>query len=194
MATQPIRMSLVTNWWALAIRGIAAILFGIAAFLVPGITFAALVLLFGAFAFVDGIFAIAAGVRSGRRHEQWLPMILLGIVGVLAGIYTTIWPIVTALALVYVIASWAVVAGILEIIAAIRLRKKITHEWLLALAGVASIAFGVLLFLAPASGAVVLVWWVGAYALVAGALLLALAFRIRRVDREVLSYPERLAA
>jgi uncharacterized membrane protein HdeD (DUF308 family) len=194
MATELVRPRLITNWWALAIRGIAGILFGIAAFLVPGITLVALVYLFAAYAFVDGLFSIAAGIKRGRHGNRWLWMILQGFVGLAAGIVAASWPAVTALVLVYIIAGWAIASGVLEITAAIALRKKITREWLLVLAGIASIAFGVLMASAPAPGALVLVWWIGAYALVIGVLLLVLAFRVRSADSYILRHPESLAA
>jgi uncharacterized membrane protein HdeD (DUF308 family) len=176
---------LARNWWAIAIRGVAAILFGLLAFLWPGLTLAALVLLFGAYALVDGIFSIVAAVRRRTGDAPWWALLLEGILGVAAGLVTFFMPGLTAVTLVYVIAAWAIVTGVLEIVAAVRLREQITGEWWLVLSGVLSIVFGGLVMLAPAAGALAITLWIGAYALVFGALLLALAFRLRRVREDV---------
>jgi uncharacterized membrane protein HdeD (DUF308 family) len=169
------------NWWAVALRGVAAILFGLLTFVVPGITLAVLVLLFGSYAIVDGIFNLVAAARGrvadGEQARGWL--VLEGLVSIAAGVVTFVWPGLTALALVYIIAAWAVVTGVLEIVAAVRLRRQIDNEWWLALSGVLSIVFGVLLMVAPGVGALALVFWIGAYAIVFGALLVGLAFRLR---------------
>jgi len=170
---------LANNWWALAVRGGLAILFGIVTLVWPGISLTALVLLFAAFALVDGILAIVAGVRGFRRDQRWGAFLLQGILGIAVAVLTVFWPAITALALVLLIAAWAIVTGILEIVAAVRLRREIRGEWLLALAGVASIAFGVLLVLNPGAGALALLWLIGAYAIVFGLLLIGLAFRLR---------------
>lgn len=177
--------SLSHNWWALAIRGIAAMVFGILAFVWPGITLTALVLLFGAYAMVDGIFAIIAGVNVAGRAKRWWLLLLEGILSVIAGIITFIVPVITALFLLYLIAFWSIVTGIFAIGTAIRLRKEITGEWLMALSGIASVIFGVLLLLFPGAGALAVIWWIGAYAFVFGALILGLAFRLRSVDRHI---------
>src|SRR5918999_1005610 len=170
--------SLTRNWWAIVLRGIAGILFGVITFFAPGISLAALVLLFGAYAFADGVLAIVTAVRRRGTGRGGL-LLLEGLAGIAAGIVTLLWPGITAIALLYVIAAWALVTGAFEIAAAIRLRKVITGEWLLALSGVLSIALGVLLVLAPGPGALALVIWIGAYAFVFGALLVALGFRLR---------------
>ena len=161
------------------VRGIIGVMFGIIAFLWPGLTLTALVLLFGAYALLDGIANVAHGVSSARSGHGWI-LLLEGIVGVGAGIVTFLWPAITLLVLVMVIGVWAVVRGALEIAAAIRLRHVISGEWLLALAGLLSIALGVLFFIYPLTGAVVLAWWVGAYALIAGIVLIALGFKLRQ--------------
>lgn len=178
---------LARTWWAIALRGLAAVLFGLLAFFAPGVGLLTLVFLFGAYAFADGILAIAGAVqgRETRRHA-WVPL-LEGVVGILAGLVAFLSPGIAAVALVYVIAAWALLTGALEIVAAVRLREQIHGEWLLGLAGIASLAFGVMLLVAPAAGALAIVWFVGAYALVFGALLIALAFRLRGLAR----YPER---
>ena len=171
---------LTRNWGAIATRGVAAILFGLLSFALPGLTLAALVLLFGAYALVDGIFNVVAAVRGRGTVQPWWALLLEGIVSIAAGVVTFVLPGLTALTLVYVIAAWAVVTGVLEIVAAVRLRNQITGEWRLVLGGVLSIVFGVFIMLAPGAGALALVLWIGAYALVFGALLLALAVRLRR--------------
>ncbi|HZB27460.1 MAG TPA: HdeD family acid-resistance protein [Gemmatimonadales bacterium] len=170
--------SLTRNWWAIVLRGVAGILFGIITFFAPGISLAALVLLFGAYAFADGVLAIVTAVRR-RGTDRWWLLLLEGLAGIAAGIVTLLWPGITAIALLYVIAAWALVTGAFEIAAAIRLRKVITGEWLLALSGVLSIALGVMLVLWPGPGALAVVIWIGAYALVFGVLLVALGIRLR---------------
>jgi uncharacterized membrane protein HdeD (DUF308 family) len=170
---------LARNWWALALRGVLAVLFGLIAFLMPGITLAAIVLLFGAYAVVDGIFAIIAAVRAAERHERWWSLALQGVVDILAGIIAFVWPAATALALLFLVAFWAIVTGVLEIVAAVRLRREIQGEWLLILSGILSVAFGGVLLALPAAGILVIVWWIGAYAIVAGVVMIALAFKLR---------------
>jgi len=171
--------TLVRNWWVVLLRGVAAVLFGLISFFLPEASFAALVLVFGAYALADGVLTILSAIRHRGEIDRWWVVFLQGLVGVAVGVATLIWPGITALALLYVIAIWALVTGVLEISAAIRLRKVITGEWLLILLGVASIAFGVLLALFPIAGALALTIWIGAFALASGALLIALALRLR---------------
>ena len=168
------------NWWALALRGVAAMLLGILAFAWPGITLFVLVLFFGAYMLVDGIFAIVAAVRAAGEEDRWWLLLIEGILGVLAGLVAFFWPGLTALALLYFIAAWAIVTGIMEIVAAVRLRQEIEGEWALGLSGLLSVIFGVLLVVLPApAGLLSLVWLIGAYAVATGVLLLILAFRVR---------------
>jgi uncharacterized membrane protein HdeD (DUF308 family) len=166
-------------WWALVLRGAVAVLFGLIAFFSPGVTLVALVILFGAYAFVDGIASVILGIKEFGERERWWGTLLSGIVGIGAGIVTFLMPGLTALALLTLIAVWAIMRGILDIVAAIRLRHAIEGEWLLALAGVLSVAFGLLLIVRPLAGALAVVWWIGAYAIVIGAVLLVLGFRAR---------------
>jgi uncharacterized membrane protein HdeD (DUF308 family) len=170
--------SLTRNWWAVALRGLAGILFGVITFVSPGISLAALVLLFGAYSFADGVLSIVSAVRR-RGADRWWLLLLQGIVGIGAGVVTLLWPGITAIALLFVVAAWALVGGALQVAAAIRLRKVITGEWLLALGGVLTIALGVLLVLFPGPGALALVIWIGAYAFVFGIVLLVLGFKLR---------------
>lgn len=171
--------SLSHNWWVVVLRGLAGMTFGLVTFFAPGISLAALVLVFGAYAFADGVLAIISAIRRERPGERWVLLLLEGIAGIAAGVVTLLWPGITALVLLYVIAAWALVTGVLEIAVAIRLRKAIKGEWLLILSGILSVALGVMLVLWPGPGALALVIWIGAYAFVFGALLLALGLRLR---------------
>ena len=166
-------------WWAIALRALAAVVFGIIAITMPGPTLAAIVIVFGIYAIIDGVLAIMAAVRGFREKERWGAMLLQGIVGVIAGAIAVFWPGIGALALTYLVAAWALVTGAFEIAAAIRLRKAIKGEWLLALAGLLSIVLAVLIVLFPGAGALTLVWWLGAYALAYGVVSLVLAFKVR---------------
>jgi uncharacterized membrane protein HdeD (DUF308 family) len=171
---------LALNWWVLALRGVSAIIFSLIAFFMPAVTLYVLTILFGAYALVDGVASLIGAVRSGRRGEHWWALLFEGIIGIGTAGLTAIWPLITLVVLIYIIAAWAVITGVLEIAAAVRLRRHITGEWLLVLAGIASIGFGVLLFAAPGPGAVVIAWWTGAYIFLFGVLMLGLAFRLRR--------------
>lgn len=170
---------LARNWWVLAWRGLVAMLFGVAALAWPGPTLMALALLFGAFALLDGALALAAAWIGRPRGPYWGALIAEGLLGIATGVLALLWPWLMALAIVYLIAAWALVTGVLEIAAAVRLRREVNGEWLMALCGVLSVIFGLALGLWPGAGAVALAWLIGAYALVFGALLLALAFRLR---------------
>jgi uncharacterized membrane protein HdeD (DUF308 family) len=159
---------------------VAAILLGLLAFIWPGITLFVLVIFWGAYMFVDGVFAIVAAVRAAGQEARWWLLLVEGILGVLVGIVTFIWPGLTALALLYLVAAWAIVTGILEIVGAIRLRREIEGEWALILAGVLSVIFGVLLAVIPApAGLLSLTWLIGVYAIAFGVIMLILAFRLR---------------
>jgi uncharacterized membrane protein HdeD (DUF308 family) len=168
--------ALARNWWALALRGVAAVLFGLLTFFLPGITLVTLVLLFGAYALVDGIFNVAAFFRVASHHSA---LLIEGVIGIIAGVLTFTWPAITAIALLYLIAFWAIFTGVFEIVAGIRLRKVIANEWLLLLMGALSALFGILILFAPGAGALAIVLWIGVYALMFGIVLLALAFRLR---------------
>jgi uncharacterized membrane protein HdeD (DUF308 family) len=175
---------LTRNWWLLALRGLAAVLFGVLAFVWPGATLISLVWLFGAFALVNGILSFALAAKAPKGYPRFGSLILGGLLGILAGLLAFVMPAITALGLLILIAVWAMLTGILEIVAAIKLRKEINNEWLLILVGILSLVFGVLLLLQPGAGALVLIWWIGAYALVFGILLFVLAFRMRRFRKE----------
>lgn len=180
---------LARNWWALVLRGIVGIIVGVLTWIWPGITLLALVFLFAGYALVDGFLNLAAAVRAAQTHERWAILVIEGIVGIGAAIVTVLWPGITAIALVYVVAAWALVTGSLELAAAIRLRRYIDGEWLLALSGILSILFGILIMFAPVAGAIAIALWVGAYALVSGVVLIALGFRLRSWGRELHAGP-----
>jgi uncharacterized membrane protein HdeD (DUF308 family) len=175
---------LARNWWAVVLRGVAGIVFGILAFVMPVVTLAALVLLFGAYALVDGVFNIVAAVTGRSGARSWWALLLEGLVSVAAGLVAFFLPGLTALTLAYLIGIWAIVTGVLEIVAAVRLRRVIENEWWLGLGGVVSVLFGILLLVAPGAGALAMVFWIGAYALVFGAILVVLGFRLRGRRRE----------
>ena len=169
---------LVRNWWALALRGVLAVLFGVAAFIVPGLTVAFLIALFGAYALIDGVLAIVAGVKAAEHHERFGSLLLRGILGIAAGLVAFILPAATAVVLTLMIGAWAIVTGVLEIVAAVHLHRA-HGEWLLIANGVLSVLFGLFLAVVPALGVLTLVWIIGGYAIVFGAIMLALAFRLR---------------
>jgi uncharacterized membrane protein HdeD (DUF308 family) len=176
-------IAFASRWWTLAARGIAAILFGILTFISPGLSLFTLVILFGAWAFADGVFNLVMALRT-RKGERWGWLGLEGVTSIIVGILTFFWPGITALSLLFLIAAWSVVTGIAEVVAAIRLRKMIRGEWLLGLSGVLSIVFGFLLFAFPGAGALAVIFWIGAYSIVFGTLLVALAFRLRAWARD----------
>lgn len=172
--------TLARNWWAIALRGVCAIIFGLAAFAWPGITLAALVLVYGAYALADGVLAVVWSIFRRRAGAFPWGAFVAGLVGIAVGILTFLWPAITAIALLYLIAAWAIVRGIFEIVAAVHLRKELDNEWLLVLSGLASVALGVLLFLFPGAGVLAVLWWIAAFAIVFGVLEVILAFRLRR--------------
>lgn len=145
---------LARNRWMVVLRGVLAVLFGLTAWVWPDLTATVLVALFGAYALVDGAFAVVAGIASYGDNEPWWAELLTGVAGIVLGLLVFVWPDISALALLYLNAAWAITTGVFEIAAAIRLRREIDGEWLLALAGIASVLFGALLILFPGSGAI----------------------------------------
>ena len=166
-------------WWLVLLRGILAILFGLSAFIWPGITWLTLILVFGVYAIVDGLIAVGTGLARTKDSPRWWTFLVEGLISIGAGVAALVWPDLASLVLIYMIAAWAVLTGILEIVAAIRLRHEIDNEWFLALGGVLSIGLGILLFLQPAAGSLALIWIIGGYALVFGVLLVILGIRLR---------------
>jgi uncharacterized membrane protein HdeD (DUF308 family) len=168
------------NWWVVVLRGIIAILYGIIAFVWPGLTLEVLVLFFGAYAFVDGIFAIVAAFTNRTGHQRWWLLLLEGLVGIAAGVITFLNPGLAMFMLLYIISFWAILTGVLEIFAAIRLREEIDGEWKLALGGILSIVFGILLQFFPVAGSLVIIWMIGLYSILFGLLLVTLGLNLRQ--------------
>ncbi len=170
-----------SNWGWVVLRGVVAVLFGVLAFAWPGMTLAALVIVWGAYALADGVLALVSAyqVRDEDGSPFW-SLVILGVFGIAAGVMTFIWPAMTAVTLLMLIAAWAVVTGILWIVSAVRLRKEIEGEWRLGLSGVLSVIFGVLMFAAPGAGALALIWVIAAYSIVFGALVIALGLQLKQ--------------
>lgn len=173
--------ALQKRWWLVLIRGIAAIAFGVLALIWPGITLLSLVLLYGAYALIDGLTGLgvavfgADGLTGGDRW--WLA--LIGLFGVAAGIVTFVWPGITGLVLAYVIGFWAIVTGLTEIFAAIRLRKEIDNEWWLGLSGLLVLILGLIIVFRPLTGALALITWIAFFSIAWGIALVILSFRVR---------------
>jgi uncharacterized membrane protein HdeD (DUF308 family) len=173
---------LAENWWAFALRGLLGIIFGVIAFALPGVTMLSLVLVFSAYLLVDGIFALIAVARAVPQGQPWGLLALEGLVNLMTAGIAFLWPDITVVAFVLLVAAWAILSGAAMLAAAFRL--NLDHgRWWLALGGLVSIAYGVLLAVAPAVGAVVLTWWLGAYAIVFGIALIVLAFKLKGRDR-----------
>jgi uncharacterized membrane protein HdeD (DUF308 family) len=171
-------------WWLVVLRGILAIIFGILAFVWPDITVGVLVMLFGIYALVDGVSALASGISDRSSNRRWWALLLEGAAGIAAGIIAFVWTGITAIVLLYLIAAWAFVTGVMEIAAAIALREEIKGEWALGLSGLASIIFGFIIFFNPGAGALALIWMIGAYAVLFGGLLIYLGFNLRDLDMQ----------
>jgi uncharacterized membrane protein HdeD (DUF308 family) len=180
---RPVLRDIADRWWLPVLRGVVAIAFGAVCFARPGIGLAALVTLWGAYAIVDGVLAVASSFRRARMGARWGWLLFEGVIGIAAGVFSFAYPGMTALVLLGVIAAWALITGGAEIATAIRLRKLIEGEWMLGLAGVLSIVFGVLLLRNPGPGALAVVWLIGAYAVVFGALLIGVGARLYRWHR-----------
>lgn len=170
---------LMESWWMPVLRGVIAIAFGALALLLPGLTLIGLIGLFAAYALLCGVVSLAAALRHRKAHEDWWMPLLFGIVAIGSAVIALVHPGLTLVVLVLLIGANALVGGVLDLVMAIRLRKTLGGEWLLVLNAVASIVFGVLVFLFPAAGALALVWMIGVYALATGILLLGLGFSLR---------------
>ena len=171
------------NWWAIALRGLVAVLFGIAAFMWPHITLRVLAPLFGAYAMINGIFAVIEAFGRDVSRERWRPLLFEGVVSVVVGAMILIWPGLTVIGALLLIAFWAIMTGVFEFITAVRLRDEIRGEWLLALIAILSMAFGLLLVAFPVTGALSVILIIGAFAFASGALMIALAFKLRSLRR-----------
>lgn len=171
-------------WWTVALRGAFAVLFGVVALIWPDVTVTALVLLFGFYTLVDGLLALGAALAGGRAasgRRGWL--LFEGVAGVAVGVLTFVWPGITALALLYLIAAWAILTGAVEVFIAVVLRRELHGEWLLAAGGVVSVLFGLYVAVRPGDGAVAIAWLIGLFAIVFGAALVALGLRLRQLGR-----------
>ncbi len=168
------------EWGWIALRGFCAVVFGLLALVLPSVTLTLLAILWGAYALVDGVLALVAGVRMRENGKPLWSLIIVGLLGVAAGIVTFFWPGLTALTLIFIIGFWAIAIGLFQIITAVRLRKQIKGEWLHALSGLLSLVFGLAVVLRPGAGAIALTWLIGWFAIFFGVMLLALAFRVRK--------------
>lgn len=173
------------HWWALTVRGGLAMLFGMVALFWPRLTLGALVICFGTFALVGGLFAIVLALGDRGRHTRWGALLIEGLVGIVIGLLTFFWPLVTALILLYLIAIWALMTGVLELTVAAWIHQAGGNAWMLLLGGIASLLFGVLLAALPGVGLLALTWLIGIYALVFGILLVTLSFQWRWIERQV---------
>jgi uncharacterized membrane protein HdeD (DUF308 family) len=175
-ASTDMKNLLAQYWWLIALRGVLGILFGIIALVVPVATILALVLLFSAYMLVDGAFTLYAAYQAARQKKKWGLLVLQGLANIAAGAVAFLWPGLTVLAFVLLLAAWTVVSGCLQLAAAFRIDQG---RWWFVLGGIASVIFGILLIASPLTGAVVLTWWMGAWAVVFGAFLVVAAFRLR---------------
>jgi uncharacterized membrane protein HdeD (DUF308 family) len=178
--------ALARNWPALVLRGVVALLFALLAFMMPGITIFVLVLMFGFYALVDGVLNLVASFRTGGVKQHW-PLLIEGILGIVAGIATLVWPHITAFVLVSLIGFWAIFTGVFEIVAAIRLWRAMGQEWLLLLSGIASLIFGFLVVARPLVGALAIAIWIAAYAAIFGILLSGFGLRLRAFNKRHLA-------
>lgn len=177
--TNRVTSVIANRWWAVVIRGVAAILFGIITFARPGTSLLAIAVVFGIYALADGVLDMVFAWRRAHEGRRWGWLVFEGLIGIGAGLLALMWPDLTAVALLVVIAVWAIVTGVAEIFAAIRLRRHIQGEWMLATGGVLSILVGAMLLLFPGVGILTLLAIIGAYAIVFGVLLVMLGVRLR---------------
>jgi uncharacterized membrane protein HdeD (DUF308 family) len=174
------RMSrhLADNWWAFALRGVAAILLGLVALWMPAAAMLTLAYVFAAYLLVDGVFALISAIRAVRHHARWGLLVAEGILNLVMGLVAAAVPAAAVVGFVLITAAWALLTGGLMLAAAFNLH--VTHgRWWLALGGLVSMVWGVMLLIAPLIGALVLTWWLGAYAIVFGVAMLMLAFQLR---------------
>jgi uncharacterized membrane protein HdeD (DUF308 family) len=181
MPTSPLQ-----NWWLFLLRGLLAVAFGVISFLAPGLTLVVLVYLYAGYMLADGIFALAAALRAVERHERWGSLIFEGLIDLAAAAAVVMWPGLSELLLVYFVAIWAILTGILVLIAASRMHQ-VHGEWLLWLNGALSLVLGILFLVIPLVGIVAIAWWLGAYAILFGGAMIALGLRLRTLHRSVLN-------
>jgi len=167
------------NWWVIALRGILGIVFGLIALFLPGVTILSIVLVFSAYMLVDGAFSVAGAIRSRNKNEQWGWLLLNGVVSIITAVLAYLWPVITALAFVLLIAVWSIIGGAVQLAAGFRMNREERGRGWLIFGGILSILFGALLVISPLLGAIVLTWWLGAYILVSSILLLIIAFSVK---------------
>jgi len=169
------------HWWQVAVRGLIALIFGILVLAWPGVSLLIFAIIFGAFVFVDGIFTLVAAInyKAGAGRRTWL--YIRGIAGIIVGLITFFWPAITALALVILIAAWALVTGVMELVFAFRANQESAIRWMFAVSGILSLILGILILAYPVPGTLIIIWIIGAYAVLAGILLIILGFRLRSV-------------
>lgn len=180
-------IALTRGWWLVVLRGVIAVLFGLAAFAWPTLTVQVLILLFGAYAFVDGVFAFVSMFHAIRDKMAWWTLALEGVAGVAAGVVAFLFPGLTGLFLLYTIAAWAIFTGIMEITLAVVMRKELTGEWMLALAGVLSVLFGVMLIAFPIAGILSIIAFIAAYSILFGVVLIGLGLWMRTMRNRRMS-------
>src|SRR5262245_10344595 len=181
MPLSSVHEMLKRGWMSLLLRGILAVIFGIMALAWPGLTVASLVIVFAAFALVEGVFAVSAAIAARKEFDDWWVLLLEGLLAIAFGVITFEHPGITALVLLLYISAWAILSGILRIALAIKLRKEMQGEWLLILAGVAAVLFGLAVMARPEAGAIALAWMIGTFALIEGFALIAFSFQVKRV-------------
>ncbi|MBB6174787.1 uncharacterized membrane protein HdeD (DUF308 family) [Nocardiopsis mwathae] len=174
---------LARHWWVLTVRGAIAVLFGLCAIFWPDLTLILLAIFFGAYILVDGLFAGVSAFRAESGNRA--PFVVAGIAGIGFGLIVLSWPQITVVAMALLFAAWAIVTGVFQLVAAVKLRKEISDEWLLVLGGVLSVLFGVLVALMPMVGVVVIAFVIGAYAIATGVLLIGLSLRVRKADKAI---------
>jgi len=167
------------HWWGILVRGIIALIFGILVLAWPAIAIAVFVIFFGAYILVDGIFTLVSAInyKAGAGSRTWL--YIRGIAGIIAGLFALIFPAIAAVALVILVAAWALVTGVMELVFAFKANQDTAIRWMFAISGILSLILGILMVAKPLLGALVIVWVIGAYAVLAGILLIILSVRLR---------------
>ncbi|MBN2185111.1 MAG: HdeD family acid-resistance protein [Candidatus Krumholzibacteriota bacterium] len=172
--------TIVLRWWAFLVRGFAALIFGALALLWPEKVLEVFVILFGVFALVDGLFAGLTGFSIRRYSKSWWVLLIEGFLGIIVGLITILWPGMTAVFLYIFLAVWAVFTGILELVQAVHLRRKLRNEWMLVVGGILSIILGIFLILRPVAGVFVVIWMIAVYSILFGFLMIFLGLKMRR--------------
>jgi uncharacterized membrane protein HdeD (DUF308 family) len=177
------------SWWIVLLRGVLAILFGIAAIAWPGVTLATFTTFFAAYVLIDGIFDVVHAIRHRKDLEHWGLELIAGITGIAFGAFALSVPLASTVAagliIAFFVATWAIVTGVLRIVMAIRLRKEIEGEWLLGLSGAVAILLGIWIMLNPAAGVLAMITMIGVFAIVFGLLLVMLAFRVKKLGKQI---------